>query len=369
MSKKSFKFGPFANKPECWYEHVSLCPEDPACFRTTCGFAHPERDSKSTRWEYVYPLEWFQPTQAPTAEKPSGVRADPSVATRLVATPDPFDWDLSATLGRDLAEECIPASISMPFLDEDSMPPTPVRASPTLGLPRSLDDTIRPVETTFLTQPPQGTSPVPTSPYVKLDLQADPVPKPKAKKTKLSKHAKPFAIPGVTVLSTADSQPQPPKAQPEKAPVIELSTHQPSDTARKARPTTPESDSSIDGFLERWKDVRSGKGTQKTHVDLSDDSTSQSDNLNFTLRGGRGDGKSGRSRSGKGKEMLATGFWAKLFSLIGLLFSFIAAIGDAIYEGARAFSSRLGAGRRSSSRSRRSPSPTWVKVGREGVAR
>jgi len=313
-------------------------------------------------------LEWFQATQAPVVEK-APVPAPDVLATKRQVEADPFDWDLSATLGRDLAD-----SISMPFLDEDALI-TPARASAALNLPQ-LDDRVRLTETTeFLSQMPQGTSP----PYSKLEVQTDPTPQvPKSKtkpRTKLSKHAKPFAVqtpPFVTETqaSMVEAQIQlPPTTQSEKA--AALGTTQPRSTARSTRhtrPKTPDSDSSIDGFLERWKDARSTKGTQKAYVDLSDDSTTQSDSLNFTLRGGRGE-RAGRARAGKVKsEHPSTGIWAKFVAFIALIFSFIAAVGDAISEGASAFWLRLGAGsRRHQSKGRRSPSPI-SKAGRE-VAR
>jgi len=51
-----FKFGPLAGRSDFYYEHVPLCPEDPICFRSTCGYCHPCRDSQSTHWSWVYPL-------------------------------------------------------------------------------------------------------------------------------------------------------------------------------------------------------------------------------------------------------------------------------------------------------------------------
>jgi len=67
-----FKFGPLRGRPEFWYEHVPLCQEDPNCFRSACGYSHPERDSRSARWTWVYPTDWYQAhkvSQAPQGDK------------------------------------------------------------------------------------------------------------------------------------------------------------------------------------------------------------------------------------------------------------------------------------------------------------
>eukprot|EP00456_Euglypha_rotunda_P036468 TRINITY_DN2799_c0_g1_i37.p1 TRINITY_DN2799_c0_g1~~TRINITY_DN2799_c0_g1_i37.p1 ORF type:complete len:418 (+),score=47.86 TRINITY_DN2799_c0_g1_i37:61-1314(+) len=54
---KMFRFGPLRGRPECWYEHIPQCQDDPNCFRSACGYCHPERDSRNTRWTWVYPSE------------------------------------------------------------------------------------------------------------------------------------------------------------------------------------------------------------------------------------------------------------------------------------------------------------------------
>lgn len=378
---------------------------------------------------------------------------------------DPFDWDLSATLGREL-EECNPASISMPFLDEDSTPSTPVRTSPTISLTRSLplEESVR-LDGGFL--PPVSAPSAPSVPLQPQTLLTNPYPpiqfqvpqsqashppefQTKAKK-RLSARAKPFAVVAEPIAMETQAQ-MLAKIQPERTmgtgttvpfvvpiavPVTyhtqtqtqipptqtlvtshlpthvqthvqthipthvsthvptHLSTHVPpnlpttstntvtlepskshshtsthhhrrSRSTRTERPKTPDSDSSIEGLLERYEVARSGKG--KTHYDLSDDSTTQSEGLNFTLRGGRGDAAKSRSRSSKAKietqVSSSVGVWAKFVAFISLIFSFFAAIADAIYEGFSACCHRLG-DRRPSARSRRSPSP----MSRRAVAR
>jgi len=61
---KTFQFGPLRNRKEFWYEHVPICQDDPGCFRSACGYCHPERDARGVRWEWIYPVEWFQQQRA-----------------------------------------------------------------------------------------------------------------------------------------------------------------------------------------------------------------------------------------------------------------------------------------------------------------
>lgn len=52
---KIFTYGPLRGRPDMWYEHIPRCQDDPNCFRSACGYCHPERDSRNTRWTWVYP--------------------------------------------------------------------------------------------------------------------------------------------------------------------------------------------------------------------------------------------------------------------------------------------------------------------------
>jgi len=70
-TESMFKFGPLRGRPEFWYEHVALCQEDPNCFRSACGYSHPERDSRSARWTWVYPADWYQTQGDKRVQQPS----------------------------------------------------------------------------------------------------------------------------------------------------------------------------------------------------------------------------------------------------------------------------------------------------------
>jgi len=75
---KIFMYGPLRGRPDMWYEHVPRCQDDPNCFRSACGYCHPERDSRNTRWTWVYPAERAQPHTSQYASQPQNFLPPPS---------------------------------------------------------------------------------------------------------------------------------------------------------------------------------------------------------------------------------------------------------------------------------------------------
>jgi len=71
LEEAVFQFGPYAGKKECYYHHVPVCADDPRCTRSSCGLAHPARESQAVQWQWVWPLYWFpqDPPPHPPAER------------------------------------------------------------------------------------------------------------------------------------------------------------------------------------------------------------------------------------------------------------------------------------------------------------
>jgi len=167
-NEKIFKHGPLAGRKEYWYEHVPICSDDPSCFRNSCGYSHPARDSKQIRWEWVYPSDWFQPPGKTTPSQSYSRLSEVGTRGQLlepIAGPEGKEWDnldillhhkqekqfgwnnislrqpfslssLSNGLHPELGEHEQPLGhISMPFLD-DSAPPSPSQRTPSTPSPR-----------------------------------------------------------------------------------------------------------------------------------------------------------------------------------------------------------------------------------------
>jgi hypothetical protein len=113
--KTYFQFGPLRGRPEFFYEHVPLCQEDPNCFRSTCGYCHPRRDSQTTHWSWVYPLENEQKTAEP---KPLRSAVPPLLFGKQYENTEP------SSLSRD--SFFVEDSVILPnldFLDTSDTPP------------------------------------------------------------------------------------------------------------------------------------------------------------------------------------------------------------------------------------------------------
>jgi len=75
---KIFVYGPLRGRPDMWYDHVPRCQDDPNCFRSACGYCHPERDSRNTRWTWVYPAERVQPNTPQFSQPQHFISSPPS---------------------------------------------------------------------------------------------------------------------------------------------------------------------------------------------------------------------------------------------------------------------------------------------------
>lgn len=328
---KIFQHGPFRGNPAFWYEHVQLCPDDSKCHRNHCGYAHPERDTHSVRWEWVFPNEWFHNVgSAPSNEKLKKAAPEPVIDTDPIDTAFSLFRDESPTIWSPLREKVLPSyslNQSKPVLNLSlNTSPGPVVSpipSHTVQTEPSITESVTfstPVQNTISTPTPTITTTVEKPAHV---TAAAPV---------VSETTAPVA----TVTAT-------------------VNTEEATEVVHKAEPRLDKeldknmigSDSS-NSESSRGKDRAARRRVLKAKLkaELSTGSSDDTDggyidpagaSLSYTLRGGRSDG----SQNEKVKPEQASRASNPILAFLWSILSFFIVIFEAVREGSQACFKRL----------------------------